>query len=413
MLFLRPRTPARDTEAGWRIHIEWLARDAAGTVVAQGAGDADALAGLADEPWAGDAEAIVLLVPIECVTWLTLSVPGRSSSQIRRALPFAAEEFLAQDIETMHLAHAPIARGRPVRCAAIDDALLSDWLACLRDAGLSPRHAVADASLLPGDAGGVSALFDGDDVVVRAPEHMARVDVRLLPEVLRAAFDGSVGADAAPLTLIGGTLADIDAPGLPPPAAEIALPDGPLAYLASRWPPQAAAIDLLQGAYQPARRRQPSAAGWRSVAALAALMGAIFIGGALAEGVWAERKAGALSAEAQALYQAIYPDERPARNVYAEMRRRIGQTGDDQAQFHLLLGGLAAGMGSGSGGAELKSLSFDEKRAQLATEVKLAGYADLDGLSERLEEQGLQVDIGSAEEREGQVHARLRLELAG
>ena len=414
MLFLRPRTPALRTDDGWRVEVEWLGVDAAGAPLARGAGDWQALAELAGEPWAQAGGDVVLLVPVEHVTWLAPAVPGRGVSQIRRALPFAAEEFLAQDIETMHLAHAPIVRGEPVRCAAMDDALLADWLACFQAAGWPPGHAVPDASLLPGADGELSALFDGGDVIVRTAQHMARVDVALLPQVLRAAADGHAGADVPTLNLIGAPGAETDTGDWPPERVEEApLPDGALAYLASRWSPQAAPINLLQGRYQPTRRRAPGAAGLRTVAALAAAWGAVFLGGAWLEGFWAEREATALGAQAVALYRGIYPGERPAPDVYAEMRRRIGAQGEDDPRFHLLLGRLAAGMEGGLAGTELQSLSFNEERAELATELKLEGYADLDRLTERLEGQGLAVDIGSAEEREGRVHARLRLELAG
>ena len=411
MLFLRPTTPAGQTEAGWHIDAQWLACDAAGAVVAQGQADADALAALAEEPWASE---VVLLVPVEHVTWLTIAVPGRSAAQIRRALPFAAEEFLAQDIETMHLAHAPVRAGQPVRCAVLDDALLAGWLACLANAGLAVGHAVPDASLLPAGAGVVSALLDGDDALLRTPEHMARVDVELLAEVLPDACQAmTAGQGDATLVLIGGAVPHMaDLPGVT--VEEVAMPDGPLAYLAGRFSPDAAPLNLLQGTYRPARRRATAdVARWRGVAALAALWAAIFVGGALAEGVWAEHKAGALAAEAVALYRSIYPDERPAADVYAEMRRRVGQVDRGPAQFQVLLGRLAAGIGSEGQGTELRSLSFNEGRAELATELTLAGYADLDRLTERLAAEGLEVDIGSAEEREGRVHARLRLELAG
>ena len=411
MLFLRPTTPAHHSDAGWRIHVHWLACDASGAVVAQGAADADGLAALAQEPWASE---VVLLVPVEHVTWLTMAVPGRSAAQIRRALPFAAEEFLAQDIETMHLAHAPIRAGRPVHCAVMDDSLLADWLACLANAGLTVGHAVPDASLLPADAGVVSAMLDGDDALLRTPEHMARVDVHLLGDVLPVAFEAMAGGQGeATLVLIGdavGHIADIPAATV----KEVAMPEGPLAYLAGRFSAEAVPLNLLQGTYRPARRRSAGeAARWRAVAALAALWAAIFVGGALAEGLWAERKAATLAAEAVALYQSIYPDERPAPDVYAEMRRRVGQVDHGPAQFQVLLGRLAAGIGAEGQGTELRSLSFNEARAELATELTLSGYADLDQLTERLADEGLQVDIGSAEEREGQVHARLRLELAG
>lgn len=417
MLFLRPTTPASHTEAGWRIHVQWLARDAAGAVMAQGEADADALATLAQESWAGEVNDIVLLVPVEHTTWLSPAVPGRSVSQIRRALPFAAEEFLAQDIETMHLAHAPIRAGRPVRCAVMDDALLSQWLACLANAGLAPNHAVPDAGLLPMGPAEVSVMFDGAEALVRTPEHMARVDAQLLGDVLPVAFDAIGSAGGEPTLTLIGTAADADVGADLPRdrVRRVALPEaGALAYLTARFAPAAVPLNLLQGHYRPVRRRtagQP--ARWRGIAALAALWAAVFVGGALAEGVWAERRAAALGAEAVMLYQRVYPDERPAADVHREMRRRIGQVDDSPPQFQVLLGRLAAGIGRDARGAELKSLSFNETRAELATELQLAGYAELDRLTARLTEEGLAVDIGSAEEREGRVHARLRLELAG
>ena len=42
----------------------------------------------------------------EQVLMLSCSVPGRNSGQIRQALPYALEEHVATDIETMHIAVA-------------------------------------------------------------------------------------------------------------------------------------------------------------------------------------------------------------------------------------------------------------------------------------------------------------------
>ena len=50
-----------------------------------------------------DINSITVLIPSEQVLMLSCSVPGRNSGQIRQALPYALEENVAADIETMHI----------------------------------------------------------------------------------------------------------------------------------------------------------------------------------------------------------------------------------------------------------------------------------------------------------------------
>lgn len=411
-LFLRPLTAAGHAEPGQPFATQWLLRDDAATTC--GVADEDELAALAGRqgPWLADPRNVVLLAPVAHVTGLSSNVPGRSVGQIRRALPFAVEEFLAQDVETMHLAHAPITRGKPVRCALIDDATLAGWLERLACADIAPGFAVADASLLPDEPDGVTALLDDAGALVRAAEQMARVEHASLPEVLGGALQ-RIGGPSPALRLIGAAPAIEKVAGnfAPDGVERVPLTDGPFAYLTSRWSPRLATINLLQGRHAPTKRRPGNLAPWRGVAALAALWGAVFIGAQLAEGFWADRQAERLRADAVALYRQIYPGERPAADVYAAMRQRLGAADDAGGGFHLLLGRLATGLGESTGGGLLRSLSFSEERAELAADVRLSGYAELDRLAAGLESQRLAVEIGSAEERDDRVHARLRVEL--
>ena len=412
-LFVRLLGAAHMTEAGLDLPVQWLAQDDAGPVLAEGTVN---LADVAADtpPWPADPRNVIVLAPVEQTLWLSASVPGRSTSQIARALPFAVEEFLTQDVETMHLAHGPILRGTPVPCILLDRQLLADWLAALAGAGLAPDCMVPDASLLPEDSG-VTVLFDGGDVLLRTPEHMTRMDPVLLHDALAAPEPTSRETDAQPepawtLEVIGGTTEDIDALGAVFPGEVVgrALSGSVLRYLASRFvaPP---AIDMLQGRFAPSKRSTRSERRWRGVAALAAVWGLVFVGVQLGEGLWAEHRADALRVESVALFRELFPGERPARNVYAEMRRRIGTVERPTADFRTLIGQLALGMERTLEGAELQSLSFSESRGELSTELSLREYSDLDRLKAQLEGQGLAVQIGSAEEQDGIVRARLRL----
>ena len=411
-LFLRLTGPAREAEDGLDAPCQWLLRDEAGQVLAAGSGsliDLDKT-----RPWGDDLPEVIALAPVESVLCLSRTVPGRTASQIARALPFAVEEFVTQDIETMHLAHGPITRGQPVSCVLADRQLVADWLGAIGLIGLAPALMTPDAALLP-DRCEFAALFEGDDALLRTPEHLTRIDHRALPDTLAAVVPAATDdapPDATPgLQVIGGTAAQANALRDVFPGAVEAQPlDGTvLRFLASHYAAPRS-VNMLQGAFAPPRRKGGTASRWRAVAALAVLWLLVFTGVRFGEGLWADHRADALQTDAAALFRELYPEARPPRNPYAEMRRRVGQPDQPSAaDFELLLGTLALAIDAALDGVELQSLSYSASRGELTTELSLREYADLDRLRLQLEGQGVVVHIGSAEEQDGIVRARLRV----
>jgi type II secretory pathway component PulL len=54
-------------------------------------------------------------------------------------------------------------------------------------------------------------------------------------------------------------------------------------------------------------------------------------------------------------------------------------------------------------------LSYTEERGELAADLLIPGYEDLDRLKQRLGNKGFGVDVTSAEQQEKGVRARLRI----
>ena len=401
------------------IPCQWLLRDDGGHTLARGESTTE---GIEDAIHAApgvasvlaDPENIVVLVPGAEVIWLSRTVPGRRVSQIRRALPFAVEEALTQDVETMHIAHGPIVRGQPIRCALVDRQLVADWLACLQDGGVQPGYMVPDACLLPCGEGSASVLFDGGEVLVRTPDHIASVESSTLPHILES-IRASFGETAAPLgiELIGGQLSDGEADAGDFSVRETPLGGTVLDFLASRWEDYGSEINLLQGPFEPSERKDASRSGWRSVTALAALWLILTLAVLITEGFVADSRANVLEAESTDLYRSIYPNERRVPNAYAQMRAKLRQSDGGQVAFHLLLGQLADGTIQENAEISVRSLTFNDSRGELTSELWLPDYAQIDRLKRELEGRGLSVDISSAEERDDIVRARLRIRLAG
>ena len=430
-LFVRALSPARPLQEGFEVACEWLVLDEDGRQHSGGASDYRGLLDL-DAAWApfwhrlrhpgsegeggnGELESLdwarspanaVLLVPSEHVLSVRCEVPGRNAGQIRRALPFVVEEFLAADLEEAHLACGTIRPGQPVRCCVVEEQLLEAWLACLASLGIHPGWAISEADLLPVESRCATVLLEGDAALLRSSEQSATLD--------RANLVLALGAlDIDRLRVAGGALTDIERGQLDMDIETIEAEEGAktaLGYLVHRWQRHPEALNLLQGKHLPQMPRDPSSAKWRNVAALAAVWLALWLAGMGVKAAWSSMEADSLEQQALALYRDIFAQDRTAtvqsirRRALARLGERSAATGRSMVQF---AGDLAAVTGES---ASVAGIDYSDARGEFATELVLQRYDDVERVREALAARGLKVEIASAEQAEDGVRARLRLQ---
>lgn len=258
-LFLRLIQPSQTSEEGRFLRTQWLISETDGSVRSSGVADLRGLTELVDPAadWLKNPANLVVLVPAHLVTNVNCDVPGRNANQIRRALPFVVEEFIASDIESMHVAAGKIAPGEQVRALVVERELLDDWLAALGEAGLRPGHLLPDAELLGSSMARTSIWFDGEEALVRSHNNVASVDVDNLEFVLPQFLDETL--EELELVVANGNLDPLLAAQLPEQCKvhNVLVPEqdeGLLAYLAQQWGKSSgtstARINLLQGDYQ-------------------------------------------------------------------------------------------------------------------------------------------------------------------
>ena len=414
-LFLRfIGSAGRTADGGFDVGVDWLVRADDGAAAAEGHVDGgDALADVVRRmaPWAEDPARVVVFVPAAEVLATSCRVPGRSAAQLRRAAPYAVEEYIAEDIDTMHVACGELARNEPVRCLVVPRVSVEDWLACLAAAGVAPGFLTADAMALPVAARQASVLYDGESALVRTEQQVASVDLPNLPAVLDALRMSFQEAEQpAALLQINGTLSDMHL-GQSAFAADevknVRIAGSLLDYLAGAFE-ESRAISLLQGDFTVKRRTSDAWEQWRSVAAAAGAWLAITLLVLIAEGFWADYKAGELRAEATQLYREIYGVGRVPGNPAAHMRRLLGQAPVARVGFHHLLGNLGVTLRDHAGRYELQSISYSERNG-LGAEVVVADYDALEKLQAGLGERGFAAELVSAEQQQGRVRANLRV----
>ena len=408
-LFVRFTSPVDGAEEA---RLDWLIRDDADGVKAQGRTDRAGLATLVADnaPWAKDAGRVVAFVPTAEVVALRCEVPGRTAAQLRRAARYAVEPFVTEDIETMHVACGALARHEPVRCLVTPRAAMRAWLDVLADGGVAPGCLTPEAMALPTDADTITVLYDGDDALVRAGDQLASIDAANLAAALTSLRADREQADGVMLRQINGSLAPVDlrAAGFAiDEVEEVGSHGSVLADLASGFDARLA-IDLLQGEFTVKRRAGGAWARWRPAAVLAGawlVLGSLVAG---AQGLWANHRADGYRAEAVALYRDIYGVDRAPGNPATRMRVRLGQAPETRLGFHRLLGHLGVALSGLAGKYELRSVSYSE-RGGFGADVLVADYDVLDELKGALGERGLDLEIVSAEQHEDRARARIRI----
>lgn len=440
-LFVRALSPAQPLQEGFEFACEWLVQEADGRQHSEGASDYRGLldldadwapfwhglrqqdgAGDGNEArgeeakdkegaeqtldWARDPGNVVLLAPNEHVLSVSCEVPGRNAGQIRRALPFVAEEFLAADLEGTHLASGPIRRGQPVRCCVIDEQLLQDWLACLESLGIRPGWAIPEAELLPAEPRNAAVLLEGDAALLRSPQQSATLDRANLALALNA-------LEIDKLQVAGGALTDIERGQLDLEIETLEAEQGAetaLSYLARRWQRHPEALNLLQGRHAPSMPRNPNLAKWRNVAALAAVWLALGLAGMAGKAAWSSMEADSLERQALALYRDLFAQDRTA-TVQSIRRRALARLGERNAAAGRPMVQFAADLAAVlDDSMSLSGIDYNEARGEFATELVLQRYDDVERVREALAAQGLKVEIASAEQSEDGVRARLRLQ---
>jgi general secretion pathway protein L len=214
---------------------------------------------------------IVVFVPGADVRLSSVQVPARQPQKVLQAAPYALEDQLAEDVDTLHFAIAPDAQRRAANAAhpvAITARTRMDaWLAPLRQAGLKAQAVVPETlSLPPPEELRWTGLAEAGRVTVRTGAYTGfACTLDDLGTYLQIADPDA----RAQLRLFVAREADRDFSTLGRPVELLPGYGSALEVLARNWRPENS-INLLQGAYAPQEDWQRAVQPWRTAAGIAA-----------------------------------------------------------------------------------------------------------------------------------------------
>jgi general secretion pathway protein L len=365
---------------------------------------------------------VVALAPAAQIMLAEPELPPGSGVKLARAVPFALEEQLTEDVD--HLSFA-IGRRRPgggTPTAVVSRAVLAAWLAELNTAGLSPIAVYPDISLMPENPGQTVLWFERGRLAVRRPGALPfAVELSPVSEALVVA-----GVIADPL--------DTEADPRVPESAVLyitredwgrsqeeferltekfdslkvqLLPDGPLPWLA-RALPSTDAVNLLQGEFARTTDLGARWHRWRGAAFLA--MGLLFAHVA-AEALQirqAKHESAALDGQIASVFSSAMPNE-PLQDPRRQMQSRldrIRKSGASPQYFLRTLQALSGAMAV-TPKTDIDALSYRE--GSLDLKVSAPSLAALSQLSQFIGSKGMTAEIQSSTPIAGGVEAHVRL----
>jgi len=140
---------------------EWIAVDA------NGARRGPPMSGSLTEASADVGERdVIVLVPSADVLTTTVDMPIKGGAKLQAALPYALEEFLADDVDQLHFAAGTRRSSGRVPVSVVNSEKLQQWLSWLKQAGIEPVSIVADIYGLARIPGTISLLVAEQQIVI-------------------------------------------------------------------------------------------------------------------------------------------------------------------------------------------------------------------------------------------------------
>jgi general secretion pathway protein L len=229
---------------------------------------------------------LIVLAPAVDVLLTRVTLPVRGAAKVLRALPFALEEQIAEDIEALHFAAGRTAPDGSITAAAVDREQLENWLAVLAEAGLDAQVICSEAEGAPAAPNHLNWLLDTDRCIARSGDGLPVViEINSVEEGLRYGpeFPGeadqpkhlSVYLTADARHKYGEQLEELRA-GLASLELRM-LPEGVLPHLAAEVV-TGDPINLRQGQYAPRTQLDRLWKPWRTAAVLLAVLAVLLVG---------------------------------------------------------------------------------------------------------------------------------------
>ncbi|MEO1567785.1 MAG: type II secretion system protein GspL [Pseudomonadota bacterium] len=338
---------------------------------------------------------IILVLPGYVITALEAPIAARSERQALAAAPFAVEDDLASDPDSLHFALAPQARGDQTglrTVLAMDKDLLGAWIGAASAAGARLKAVLPDYWCLPSVDDSITALGTEDRLVLRDGDWGVSVDGDMAEAVVPAVIEGR--PNGREVSLVAGFHHDV-----PSLSAGLQGQSTENLYAVMAQGAVKAGPGMLQGGFAVRNRTAGDGASligalkWPSVLAAAATLVVSAVN--VTNGLMLQARTEAVREETREAFLQAFPETQRITNVRAQLRQ-VSQGGPEgRPDFLVLSGHMAAGLDAVDA-VSIDSLRFDASTNEINASVVFDSYDALSRFRTAVESAGGRVVEGGS-----------------
>ncbi|MBK1887837.1 MULTISPECIES: type II secretion system protein GspL [Marinobacter] len=425
-LYVRPLAPFADSGENPEERLfNWVLYDAGGDAQAQGSRDFRSTIEQTLSQNGLDDVLLVGLIPGDEALFCLADIPAKQSRFINQALPYAVEEQIAQDIDSVHLALGMHTQ-EGYRVAAIDRDRMAQWLELFRGWPHTRLDAIyPDAALLPVTEEGWSICLDGESAMMASFRgewlSMQSANLGMFAQTLAMPPSEDVVAEV-PVVIYGtdtefdeqqAVLGEIMVPGRLSVRRE-SLELMPLELLAhAHHHHLCRPINLCQRDFSVKGGKASPLKPWKPLIAVAAVWFVVQLALEAGMGFYYQKQADQMRQQAMSVYRSAFPQDRRthAGNVKRVIEGQLRMAGSDGpgADFVTLMKytGQQYSNVAGTGTVTFNSINYSQSRGELVVDVRADSYDRLSTLRNGLASQGLDAKIGSVVNESSGARGRL------
>ncbi|WP_455206618.1 type II secretion system protein GspL [Kaarinaea lacus] len=392
---------------------------------------------------------VVVFVSGVEVVLTDVALPGMNKQKLLKAIPFALEEQLANDVEDNHFAIGERQQADKVNVAIVGRNIIEMWLQGLNDVGIQPDVLTTEVLGIPYTDNSWTLLLKAAGKQSRSKAILRNnlqagiaLDVANVLPLLRSMLEVVAAQNHRPGKLnvivcdsqsihpdadsssqqntLQSTAGELDAVVSQLESLankleydlEVFHPEQPfLEYLAQQFD-ESKCINLLQGDYSRRERMEKLLRPWIPAAAIAAIWLLLQVGLMIFDYQKLAAKDRALRAQITEVFRQTFPDSKNIVDPKAQMEQKLSELrkqANQGADMFILLA-KAGEVLSDTDTLLIRTLRFKEETLDLDFEI--SDLQSLDELKVRLiNETNMEVDIQSASSKQGKVESRMQLKI--
>ncbi|UZE94479.1 type II secretion system protein GspL [Alkalimarinus alittae] len=369
---------------------------------------------------------IIGLIPANIINSTQVTIPGKQSRYVQQALPFAVEDQLSEDIDSVHIALGDKLSNGNYSVEVISYDFFKLYFDALVHTGFTIHAIYSDASLLP--IQGVDAVigFENDWALVDIkPGTVSRVKRFNLVSYFESVLITEGTSEGTDKKKVSCYIPPEQADSLKIVLAELQQTEGfewtthdlnvpILELLCESWFQQGTkGINLCQGDFKIANASAPSFKKWKAVAAVAGIWFCLQVGVDLGKGYYYQDEAENYSQAALDVYKSLFPAERrvSVNNLRRTLQGKLNSANASQGNTDFLSllseAGYQYSKVPNNQTIEFKSVNYSDQRQELTIELRAGSFQQLDQLKNGLTDAGLGAKISSAINEQNSVRGRL------